>query len=180
MYQNAASGMHPRLQNDGYKPTYNPFRRLRRRIKTNNLNGDIREQGQDSRPSPLPGTSAGEDTPKIYGELFTSSETYKTITARDPSPSVQPVSNSGNFYNDEEKTFAPLTIPDVKHNNALWQFLHNQWNLLRFRQPSTQIGEASWRKDDAFVQGGETSKFGRKRRVIVVEYGKTDNVEEGS
>lgn len=172
--------MHSRLKNSGNKPTYNPFRRLRRRIKTNNLNGDDREQRQSNRPSPLSGTLMREDTPNIYGQLFTSSETYETNTARDPSPSVQPVSNSGNFYSDEEKTFAPLTVSNVKHSNAIWQFIHDPWNLLGFRRRSTQIGEASLRKDDASVQGSEISKFGRKRRVIVVEYGKTDSVKEGT
>lgn len=164
---------------DSEGSTYNPFRRLRNRFKNARL--DVNESSLNHEHSASPIALAREDTPKIYGQLFSSEEKKAVAPADDLPTTIRPVPVASVVANgrvDEEKSSVPLAEAEMKPFSTLRQTLLRRWNPFGMCTASEHTEEASMNKDAANIHLDENPAPTRKRRVIVVEYGNTDYVKE--
>jgi len=155
---------------------YNPFRELKR---WTNPEQDASSQNKTHLPPPSPKTTTQEDTPNVVGQLFSSSELRQKSSSNNDSSNARPVVRhpiAREPYGsvDEEKSTVFLAKSEPR-STVSWPYdFSSRLRDFAANSSSGQPNNFSGKNDARGYQGGN-----RKRRVIVVEYGNTDELAEG-
>ncbi len=171
-------------QYDREGSNYNPFRRIRNRYRRPHLDRDDGRLSHQQLSSPPTTSLIREDAPRIYGQLFSCPEIPGDNSAIYESTALRPVLATSSTEKpsaqiDEEKSSVPRAEAGPPPKYSLRQMILPQWKL-------SGIGSLS--QDKETFESNYTAQGHcradpvpiRKRRVIVVEYGNTDNVTEGA
>ena len=156
---------------EGSKFKYNPFRR---RAKYSYSEQDIPSDDRDQVSPPPQKTLKRREIPSVVGHLFLPTERQLNLAGSNESWGVEsalddsPAENSGEVF-DEEKL------------SKIWNSAESQ-SISPLLRVSIYISKLfATPKDVSKPRNTEKYKDGnRRRRVIVVEYGNTDNVTEGT
>lgn len=167
---------------EGPKVRYNPFRKLAKRAKQSRREQDDAFHDSNHLTPPLPGIGAitREDTPSIVGQLFGITDLRSDLAANDDASTVRPglgdigTPSFGRLI-DEERPSSPF----VETGSQL-----NPWrpNFLLNTLGRAYVDSASPQPKHFFSAPSalEYTNDARKRRVIVVEFGNTDNLTKGA
>ena len=169
--------------NEDVGPSYNPFRKFRRRAKGSFAYDDDGGRSQLP-PSQNPSSSSlpYEITPTTQGDLFSSSEIQIEPTVNYESLSSRPVIGSSGIDQPvrrilDQKTSVSVIEAGVSSSSSKSSFTFRLWHRLRLGgllaqahpHPDIKVPLNLSRKRHLPV---------RKRKVLVVEYGKTDQVSD--
>ena len=159
------------------KSSYNPFRKLTtRRTKYLFSQHDEGSYDKTSSPPPIAKVFTGEDTPYIVGELFSPVDLQPDSAGTIDSCSENPLPKgrvAGQI--DEEKS--SISSSDTDTSPVI------MWILSWLNRLCEYFLIRNGAQPQSFYDGQSGQKFSagnRKRRVIVVEYGNTDNITEGT
>lgn len=167
-------------QYDREGSNYNPFRRLRNRYRQYHLDGNDGRLDHQHLSSPPTKTLVRENSPRIYGQLFSTIENPGDDPAAYQSTAVKPILGASSIAKpaaqiDEEKSSIPRAEVAFAPKHSLRQLSLLQWKLYPFGSFSQDTETSEWNQGHC----GEDSIPIRTRRVVVAEYGNTDNVTEG-
>lgn len=167
-------------QHDREGSNYNPFRRLRNRYRQYHLDENDGRLNHQHLPSPPTKTLVQEDSPRIYGQLFSSTESTGDDPAAYQSTAVKPLPGTSSIEKpaaqiDEEKSSIPRAEATFPPKHSLRQLNLLRWKRYPFESFSQDTETSEW------IQGhcDDDPIPIRRRRVVVAEYGNTDNVTEG-
>ncbi len=154
---------------------YNPFRTLGNRYRQYHFDGNDGRLNQQRLPLPSAKTSVRADTPRIYGQLFSSTETQDGVPATHQSAAVNPSTEEPVAQNDEEKSSIPQAEAASGRKPPLRCLNLLQWKSIVFGKPLQNTETSEWIQDHR----NEDPIPIRTRKVVVAEYGNTDKVTEG-
>jgi len=166
-------------QYDREGSNYNPFRRLRNRYRQYHLDGNDGKFSPQHLSSPPTETLIRTDTPRTYGQLFSATESYGDDPTTHQSTPVEPVISTSSTekaaaHIDAEKS-SPKAEAAYPPKHSFRGLNPLQWDIIPFGN-SSQDTKTPERKQG---HSGEFPIPIRTRRVVVAEYGITDNVKEG-
>ncbi|KAL6719292.1 hypothetical protein ACLMJK_003531 [Lecanora helva] len=151
---------------------YNPFRKLRKRNKRPDAEPDDALNDGDFLPdSPSPRRLHREDTPYIVGELFHPAEAQLETSRNDDFP----VDRQPTGPIDEEKLSVTSSNAGNRPIFPWYQLFVRPLFIFRLSKAFAQSPDAS-----AIDTARDSKPQSRKRRLVVVEFGNTDDVTEVS
>lgn len=154
---------------------YNPFRTLGNRYRQYHFDGNDGRLNQQRLLLPSAKTSARADTPRIYGQLFSSTETQDGAPSTHQSAAVNPSTEEPVAQTDEEKSLIPQAEAASSQKPPLRRLNLLQWKLIIFGKRLHNTETSEWNQDHR----SEDPIPIRTRKVVVAEYGNTDKVTEG-
>lgn len=167
-------------QYDREGSNYNPFRRLRNRYRQYDFDGNDGKLNPQYLSSPPTETLVRADTPRTYGQLFSPTETYGDDPATYQSTAVNPGLSTSSTekaaaHIDEEKSSVPRAEAAFPPKDSFRKLNLLQWKPFPFGNSLQDTETSEWSQGHC----DEDPIPIRTRRVVVAEYGNTDNVTEG-
>ena len=160
--------------------SYNPFRKLSWKLGSLHLEADEPTSDNKDVLPPLPSPKTQEETPYIVGNLFSLSALRLNPAHESDSFAIGPLPakpSVGKAFGLVDEERISVASADARPRSVA-QWLHVLWKRsygLPINSTSTQDEGISEVESDR-----EPSEDIRKRRVIVVEYGNTDDIQNGA
>lgn len=127
---------------------YNPFRRFSKRIKTSSADGNDDKQYQANRENLSPRILAEESTPRVYGDLFSTSETFPEPAVNYESLASRPVIGTSGIDQPirhalEKQASIPLVEAGLHSLPSSHRLILRIWHRLSVRPNYVRNDESS-------------------------------------